>query len=238
METLQPEHFSSKDIDSIRADPENNYFTQVLRETLEYTPNPNNVCDVGCGNGLFSAVLKNWTNCRLVGVDGSDYALKQAQLKDFDDLIKIQDFSVDNLPFEDESFDLVINKDVLEHLLHPEHLVFDILRVTRVGGQALIHVPNHFPLFGRLKLLFTNTIDPFNYFPDSRRWDFPHIRFFDQKDFLDLMISVGFKPVVNLCHHFQSFPKIGFFMSNNLKNKISKKNPNLFATGFTYLFRK
>ena len=170
MKTLQPEHFSSKDIDSIRVDPENNYFSQVLQETMEYIPNSKNICDVGCGNGLFSAVLKDWINCRLVGVDGSEYALQQAQKMGFDELIHIGDFSVDRLPFEDNSFDLVINKDVLEHLLHPEHLIYEISRITKECGHVLIHVPNHFPLIGRLKLMFNNTVDPFNYFPDARCW--------------------------------------------------------------------
>lgn len=232
------EHFSDKDIDAIEVDHLNNYFTPILLEVLKHIDKPQNVCDLGCGNGLFSAALKNWINCRLVGVDGSGYALKQAQRLSYDELILIGDFSADSLPFEDNTFDLVINKDVLEHLLHPEHLVLEIARVTRKGGQALIHVPNHFPISGRLKLLFTNTIDPFLYFPDARRWNFPHIRFFNQKDFLDLMLSVELKPVVNLCHHYHSFPKIGRLMSNRLKNCLSKENPDLFATGFTYLFRK
>ena len=60
----------------------------------------------------------------------------------------IHDFSSDTLPFDDGIFDLVINKDVLEHLVHPEHLVSEIARITRRGGYALIHVPNHFPFVG------------------------------------------------------------------------------------------
>ena len=150
----------------------------------------------------------------------------------------IKDFSNDSLPFKDEKFDFVINKDVLEHLLNPENLVHEIARITKIGGFALIHVPNHFPISGRLKLLFKNTIDPFHYFPDSRRWDFPHIRFFNQQDFLGLMLSSGLKPVVNLCHHFPSFPKIGRLMPRTLKKRISQQYPDAFAEGFTYLFKK
>jgi len=150
----------------------------------------------------------------------------------------VEDFSNDNLPFKDESFDFVINKDVLEHLLNPENLVHEIARITRKGGRALIHVPNHFPISGRLKLLFKNTIDPFLYFPDSRRYNFPHIRFFNQQDFLDLMLSSGLKPVLNLCHNFASFPKIGRLMPRTLKKSISQQFPDAFSEGFTYLFKK
>lgn len=232
-------HFTVEDINAIEANPAFNYFTPVLRDVLEYIEKPRSVCDVGCGNGVFTAVLKDWTGCQLFGVDGSEYALKQAKRLNFDELNEIGDFSTDSLPFEDDSFDLVINKDVLEHLIHPVHLAREIARITTgEGGYALIHVPNHFPIAGRLKLLFRNTIDPFNYFPDSRRWNFPHIRFFNKKDFLDLMLSAGLKPVANLCHHFASFPKAGKLLTKSMKNRLSRHNPNAFAEGFTFLFQK
>ena len=52
------EHFSAKDIDAIEGDPFNNYFTHILSEVLGQIEEPKNVCDVGCGNGVFSAALK------------------------------------------------------------------------------------------------------------------------------------------------------------------------------------
>ena len=232
------DHFHNKHIDAINADLSDNYFKPVLLEALEHSGKPRSVCDVGCGNGIFTDWIKDHAGCRLVGVDGSEYALKKTKQLNFDELHHIEDFSNDNLPFKDEIFDFVINKDVLEHLLNPENLVHEIARITRIGGFALIHVPNHFPISGRLKLLFKNTIDPFLYFPDSRRWDFPHIRFFNQQDFLGLMLSSGLKPVVNLCHHFPSFPKIGRLMPTTVKKRISKQFPDSFAEGFTYLFKK
>ena len=235
---IKKEHFTKTDIDAINENIAQNYFTPVLLDVLNQITEVKSICDVGCGNGIFTANLKKMMDCKLVGVDGSKYALDKAGEFNFDELHHIHDFSSDTLPFDDGIFDLVINKDVLEHLVQPEHLVNEMTRITKGGGYVLIHVPNHFPVVGRLKLLFKNTIDPFHYFPESRRWNFPHIRFFNQKDFLDLMRSVGLEPIVNLCHHFPSFPKVGRFIPENWKNYLARKNPDLFAEGFTYLFHK
>lgn len=232
------ERFATKYIDSIQVDPNNNYFNKILQETLGKIPEPLNICDVGCGNGLFSIMLKKLTKAHLTGIDGSNYGLQKAHEIGFDKTHHINDFSFDILPFGDGVFDLVINKDVLEHLIHPEHLVREISRIIRNGGYVLFHVPNHFTLVGRLKLLFLNTIDAYNYFPDSNRWNFPHIRFFNNKDFLNLIQKEGFEPIENFCHYHKSFPKIGRLMSSKLKINLSNKFPDLFAEGFTYLFRK
>ena len=169
--------FSNKDIDAIKIDKESNYFIPIIKKALDYMETPHRICDVGCGNGLFTSFLINYINCYLCGVDGNEYALSEAKKLGFHELIYVEDFSMNNLPFENESFEFIINKDVLEHLLYPDVLVKEMIRITKKGGYLLIHVPNHFPIYGRLKLLFNNTIDPFNYFPDTHRWDFPHIRF-------------------------------------------------------------
>ena len=183
MNNQKIEHFSNELIDDISGDPENNYFTPVLNQVLDRIPMPNKVLDVGCGNGLFTSAIKKKISCRLTGVDGSEHALSHAYKSGFDEVYIINDFSIDSLSSETSSMDFVICKDVLEHLICPEQLVSEISRVVRNGGFVLLHVPNHFPIIGRLKLLFQNTIDPFYFFPDAERWNFPHIRFYDKRVF-------------------------------------------------------
>tara|TARA_B100000073_G_scaffold348438_1_gene367284 strand:+ start:1197 stop:1904 length:708 start_codon:yes stop_codon:yes gene_type:complete len=233
------EFFSNEDIDAIQGDPEQNFFTPVLKTVIEKMGNVKKICDVGCGNGVFTAILKDWNNCELIGVDGSQYALKLAKNYKFDGLFFIKDFSNDKLPFEDNSFDLVISKDVLEHLFDPLNLATEISRILKNDtGRALIHVPNHFHIYGRLKLLFNNSIDSYNYFPNSNRWDFPHIRFFNNEDFLRMFESVGLSPILNLSYHFHSIPFINRFLPKQIKSHLATAYPNMFAEGFTYLFKK
>jgi SAM-dependent methyltransferase len=236
--TLTNQFFPDKLIDDICENPDCNYFSSVLTEVFSLIPMPHEVCDVGCGNGLFTAALKKNTGCVLTGIDGSPYALQQASQLGFDALHKIDDFCSDRLPFSDETFDLVICKDVLEHLLSPDHLVQEISRILKCGARALIHVPNHFPISGRLKFLFSNNIDPFGYFPKSKRWEFPHIRFFNKNSLLQLLGLHSLQLERDLCHHFPKIPFFSRFLPINMKKWLVDNRSDAFSEGLTVLVRK
>lgn len=46
------------------------------------------------------------------------------------------------LPFEDQTFDVVMTIDVHEHLRHPEKLNNELTRLTRPGGRVVVTTPN------------------------------------------------------------------------------------------------
>ncbi|MGI8588391.1 MAG: methyltransferase domain-containing protein [Chloroflexia bacterium] len=50
----------------------------------------------------------------------------------------------EHLPFPADSFDAVINLDVLEHVADPSRVVSEIARVLRPGGRCLTSAPNRF----------------------------------------------------------------------------------------------
>lgn len=60
--------------------------------------------------------------------------------------------SLDKLPFEDGSFDCLISRHSLEHMLDPVATLKEWLRVLVDGGRMYIILPDH---------EFINTIDPF-----------------------------------------------------------------------------
>lgn len=230
--------FSDEFIDQIDGSPIDNYFSPVLDEVFSLIPTPQTICDIGCGNGVFTIDLKRrLKGCNLTGVDGSAYALQQAQNVGFDELHLVNDFSADILPLKDNSFDLVICKDVLEHLLHPEQLVSEISRVLKEEGKALIHVPNHFTLLGRVRLLMTNNIDPFDYFPNAKRWEFPHIRFYNHASMVELLKMHNLNVAYELCHHFIQIP-LGRFLPRSLRKSIAGRWPDAFSEGLTFLVTK
>ena len=230
-------YFPNALIDDIQENPEYNYFTPVLSDTLTLVGSVSKICDIGCGNGIFSICLKLNPSLRLIGVDGSKYALGESLKIGFDEAHHINDFSQDTLPIENEYADLVICKDVLEHLLIPEHLIDEINRITSPKGFVLVHVPNHFPFLGRLKFLFKNDIDTFNYFPNSKRWNFPHIRFFNKQSIIDLMELSSFEIVKDLSWHFirPSFLKRFFPRFSRI---IGNKFSDFSSEGITILFKK
>ena len=108
-----------------------------LKEILDNIPEDiNSILDVGCGNGFILNNLKKINKYKkLVGLDISLEALKFVQTEK-------RQGSIENIPFEDKSFDLVVCLEVLEHL--PEKIFQKgILELQRVSKKyILITVPN------------------------------------------------------------------------------------------------
>ena len=229
------EHFTNADVDRIQ----NNYmvplFEDILRKYRFY-----NVLDYGCGNGLFGLFFKEKLQCNLTGVDGSSYALKKASESGYDEAILINDFSKTDLPFGDGTFDFVICKDILEHLLNPFKVIQESHRVLIQNGQLLIHVPNHFTLIDRIKFLLTKDIDTQSYFPDANDWNFPHIRFFSFSELVDGIEHAGFDLIGNYSFHFARsfgvFHRLAFMKT--FFRKLACWSPDNFSSGFSVLLRK
>lgn len=68
------------------------------------------VLDAGCGRGFLVKFLRE-VNVDAVGVDYSKYAVEHAAAKGH-----VAEADVTNLPFEDNSKDLVISREIFEHL--------------------------------------------------------------------------------------------------------------------------
>lgn len=97
--------------------------------------------DAGCGRGLYTRSLI----ARAKQVTALDYnatsidALKR-RLGHLSKL-SLHVGSADNLPFEDEQFDLVNHCEVLEHIHDDRKVLSEIFRVLRKGGRLVISVP-------------------------------------------------------------------------------------------------
>lgn len=231
--------FSNDLIDELPTELSENYFSPVWDEVLAAGYKPKRLLDFGCGNGVFGMYAKAATNCDLVGIDGSAYALQQAKEMGLDETYQIDDFCSSVIPLEDESFDFVLCKDVFEHLLDPEFALSEISRVLVKNGYFLFHVPNHFPLKARLKFLFRNEIDTFGYFPNKDRWEFPHIRFFTESAVERLFSKHGFSVAMGLSHHFGCLPLSRLFPpKSNISQTLAKKSADQFSEGYTFLFVK
>lgn len=83
--------------------------------------------DMGCGGGLLAPRLSGY---RHVGVDLSEAALAVAA----EHGVEPHQGDVSSLPFEDDSFDVVVAGEILEHVEDLEATVSEALRVLRPGG--------------------------------------------------------------------------------------------------------
>jgi SAM-dependent methyltransferase len=105
-------------------------------------PAPRCVLDAGCGEGFAMQAVLGPLNIRVIGLDGSAGALQIAGK-----LNPSSGFSAGDLfalPFPDQSFDLVVCMEVLEHLSDPHRGLKELCRVS--AGWLLLSVPNE-PFF-------------------------------------------------------------------------------------------
>ena len=105
------------------------------------------ILDVGCGNGI-SAMLLNRAGHDVIGTDISALFLEDAeswQNKATDSGGRTLEYRVCDvleLPFDNESFDVVCSNELIEHLPDVETALCEMIRVTRKGGKIIVSGPN------------------------------------------------------------------------------------------------
>ncbi len=99
------------------------------------------VLDVACGSGYGSQLLAKEAKS-VVGVDISPYAIEYAQTHyPADNLQYIQEDAT-KLPFEDDSFDVVVSFETIEHIEDYTTFLRECRRVLRQSGLFICSTPN------------------------------------------------------------------------------------------------
>ena len=93
--------------------------------------------EIGCGRGDFLEAFRE------LGVDCYGLDLAESAVKKLRHLqVKKADVSKEPFPFEDDTFDIVYHKSLIEHLYSPEHLMRETYRVLKPGGRVIILTPD------------------------------------------------------------------------------------------------
>lgn len=175
-----------------------------------------NALDLGCGTGNYTLELYK-RGFQVVGVDISRRMLKIAQKKlPNAKFIKANAYS---LPFEDNTFDLVLSVTMLEFIHEPEKVLSEVYRVLKPGGEAVIGTMNGksmWFIFKRMKSLFVETA-------------YRYARFYTPKELENLMKNAGFKETESrgIIYLPSFFPFVN--ISERLDEKFSDKLKNLGA---------
>ena len=134
--------FSNRERAEHEGVPQNIYFHVLKRGTLlcEHIITNENVLDVGCGEGIITAMIAE-KGAKVVGTDYAADAVETAQSR-YPNI----SFVVCNttcLPFAPKSFDKIVLSDVAEHLL-PIQFVRTLGQVSTllaVGGSVIVATP-------------------------------------------------------------------------------------------------
>ncbi len=105
-------------------------------------PNPK-ILDVGCGTGGNLRMLAK--HGRVEGVDISQDAVDFCHERGLD---TVRLGAAEQLPYEDNSFDIITSLDVIEHLDDDVEGLREIKRVLRPDGRVLLFVPAFMFLWG------------------------------------------------------------------------------------------
>lgn len=97
------------------------------------------ILEIGCTNGFSSIEINRLVNCSVVGIDINNESIKNANKKitlyGLDkDKIKFINANAENLPFENEEFDLIIFGNALSFIKNKEKTIEECKRVLKKDG--------------------------------------------------------------------------------------------------------
>lgn len=126
----------------------------------------NSILDVGCGTGaILSLVISEYKDIQACGIDLSEKMIeKSAELLGRSVQLIVGDS--DNLPWADNSFDLVVCNSSFHHFPEPLKVLKEIRRVLNSNGKIIIADP----WWSKPKRFFINLFldSPFNYLGDVK----------------------------------------------------------------------
>lgn len=105
-----------------------------------------NCLDIGCASGfMISEIAKSYPQAKYFGIDVYDKAISYA-IKIYPH-IKFQIASAEKLPFKNESFDLILCYETIEHVENPIACLLEIKRVLKKDGTFILAMDSGNMLF-------------------------------------------------------------------------------------------
>jgi SAM-dependent methyltransferase len=165
------------------------------------------VLDLGCRYGALTSSYA--AGNEVVGVDVDREALAGAAALGIETVWADLD---EPLPFPDESFDVAVCGELLEHLRFPDRLLAEARRVLRPGGVLVGSVPNSYRLKSRLRFLLGR--------PPEFADDPTHLHMFSPADVRALLAPFD-------------DPELRF-----VAGRLTRLHPRLFANDVVFTARK
>ncbi|MCA1902766.1 MAG: class I SAM-dependent methyltransferase [Candidatus Hydrogenedens sp.] len=235
MNTTPTNRISNEDIESnqwisIHHETEKDYWWFILKRELilhlanKVLPPPGTVLEVGCGGGKLSYELQQ-SGYQVVSTDFEPSAVKFT--KELGILKTFVSHSGEGIPLQDESIDMIIMTDVLEHIYNHQLAIIECKRVLRNKGFLIMTVPafpclfsswdrwnHHFRRYTK-KQLKTLAHQAHFHIKKLSFWNIPGIPFAVLRKIID---------VFNPLQTYQGFPPVPRMVEVPLKVLVSLEN--------------
>ncbi len=203
-----------------------NYGRHLIEKFLKNSANPKIILDLGAGGGSDLIIAKkNYPNAELHAVEV--YNPYVEELKKQNIIVHQLNIEKDPLPFPDNSVDIIISNQVLEHLKEIFWVFHEATRILKKGGSFIIGVPNIAALHNRIIFLFGKQPTPLkNWSAHVRGWSKD-----DFKKFLNNCFANGYFIKDFGGSNFYPFPPL-------LAKPLAKLFPNLAWGSFFHLEKR
>ncbi|MBF0376662.1 MAG: class I SAM-dependent methyltransferase [Desulfamplus sp.] len=160
------------------------------------------ILDIGCGEGRHTAKAWEFENTFCVGADMcyKDLAVAKEKIEIHEEFINsylesqkpqlensasewvLCNSDINLLPFANNTFDVVICSEVMEHIHQEQKALEELKRVLKPNGQLALSVPRYLPekICWKLSKEYCNTKGG-------------HIRIYKKKELLEKVTPLGFK---------------------------------------------
>ncbi|MBD2503275.1 methyltransferase domain-containing protein [Anabaena azotica FACHB-119] len=159
----------------------NSVRNQIFYKQVDLSLNGKTLLDIGCGDGTDAAYFAS-QGAIVTGIDPCENFITSAKEKTPDGQFIIA--TGENLPFADQSFDIVVSKYVLQISPNLSGTLEEIARVIKVGGILLYLV-----------------VHPFRQFIENRRTG----KNYFQSELIDFTIYGGLMTVKEPSHTFSEY---------------------------------
>lgn len=201
------------------------YGPHIIKRYLESLDNVSSALDIGAGTGRdLGYVKKLYCDAQIFAIECLPQNIKVLE----DSGIKAYSLDIESskLPFANDSLDLIICNQILEHTKELFWIMHEITRCLKKGGHLIVGVPNIASFHNRIGLLFGKH-------PSQAKACSAHVRCFSKNDFmifLEECFPKGYLLEEFNGSQFYPFPK-------NISRKLAKAFPNM-AFSIFFLLRK
>ncbi len=197
---------------------------------------PLRVFDAGCGDGRLAADCKGrgWS---VSGMDAHAEGVAVARTNGVDALVG----DIEAVwPVADDTQDVVLLLDVLEHLVDPTHALHEAHRILSPDGHCIVAFPNHFDVRQRLHMLFGGGIVHWSHqkYKDAEAATYGHVRFLQREELEQLFHETGFSIVAWQWNFMGGGIVPRRFTPTAVRIFLTRRFPNLFSGKFVALLKK